>query len=162
MTNGPANHSTATRAWKTGNPGSDEWILYGNSLLVPHGVDRFELGRLGGRIDPENEADRNRYTKGERHRQRRDPGRPVGIRSDSDGYNGAHQDSEQAAADGHQECFDEKLCSDVTARRADGPPDADFMRPLDHRRQHDVHDADAADDQRQDGDAAHDNAEGPL
>ncbi len=39
---------------------------------------------------------------------------------------------------------------------ADGLADADFAGPLGDRYQHDVHDADAADEQRDAGDAAHD------
>ena len=38
--------------------------------------------------------------------------------------------------------------------RADGEADADFARPFGHAHEHDVHDADAADDQRDAGDRA--------
>ncbi len=40
----------------------------------------------------------------------------------------------------------------MSRRLAPRPTDADFARPLRHRRQHDVHDADAAHDQRDAGD----------
>ena len=48
------------------------------------------------------------------------------------------------------------------AARADGPADADLARPLEHRGQHDVHDADAAHQQRDAGDGAHDDVEQAL
>ena len=44
---------------------------------------------------------------------------------------------------------------DVQPPGADGPPDSDLVRPLQHIGQHDVHDADAADEQRDTGDTAH-------
>ena len=49
--------------------------------------------------------------------------------------------------------FDEKLQQHVASLGADRQADADLARPLGHRHQHDVHDADAADDERHAGDA---------
>ena len=46
--------------------------------------------------------------------------------------------------------------------RPDGAAHADLARPLEHRGQHDVHDADAADQQRDAGDAAHHDVEQAL
>ena len=50
--------------------------------------------------------------------------------------------------------LDEELGEDVAATRADRLADADLAGPLADRDQHDVHDPDAADDQRDRGDAA--------
>ena len=44
--------------------------------------------------------------------------------------------------------FGEELADDIGAPRADGPPDADLARALQHCGKHDVHDPDAADQQR--------------
>ena len=70
-----------------------------------------------------------------------------------------HQDRQTSAegdADGsaHQaqhHGLDEELPQDVVAAGADGHPQADFPRPLGDRHEHDVHDAHAADDQRNAG-----------
>ncbi len=57
--------------------------------------------------------------------------------------------AEQAEHDG----FDQELQQHVAAAGADGQAQADLARPLGDRHQHDVHDADAADEQRHAGDA---------
>ena len=44
--------------------------------------------------------------------------------------------------------FDQELRENVAAVRADGHADANFARPLGDAHEHDVHDADAADDER--------------
>ena len=58
--------------------------------------------------------------------------------------------------------FDEELEADVAPPRADRAAHADLARALEHRREHDVHDADAADEQRDAGDGAHDDVEEAL
>src|SRR5262249_121769 len=59
----------------------------------------------------------------------------------------------QAAADARLHYrLDQKLQSDVAALGAQRAADADLARPLRHGRQHDVHDTDAADEQRDAGD----------
>ena len=50
--------------------------------------------------------------------------------------------------------LDEKLEEDIPPAGADGHADADFARALGDADEHDVHDADAADQQRNAGDAA--------
>ena len=48
----------------------------------------------------------------------------------------------------HNNRFDQKLEEDVPALCADGHAKPDFFRPLRDRHQENIHDADAADDQR--------------
>jgi hypothetical protein len=50
--------------------------------------------------------------------------------------------------------FDHELREHVAVARPDRKPEADLARPLGHRHQHDVHDADAADEQRHRGNPA--------
>ena len=57
-----------------------------------------------------------------------------------------------ATDDADDDRLDQELKQDVEAAGADGEPQADFARPLGHRHQHDVHDPDAADDERDAGD----------
>ena len=68
----------------------------------------------------------------------------------------ANQPAQQADARG----LDQKLQQDRAPLGADGLADADLARPLGHRDEHDVHDADAADEQRQPGDEQPDGGDG--
>ena len=69
---------------------------------------------------------------------------------------------EQAAADRDQDGFGEELADDIEAAGADGAADADFAGALHDGGEHDVHDADAADEQRDGGDRHHDVSEDGL
>ena len=63
-------------------------------------------------------------------------------------------DADHAAEQGQRQRLDQELGEDVAAARADRLADADLAGPLADRDQHDVHDPDAADDQRDRGDPA--------
>ena len=56
------------------------------------------------------------------------------------------READDAADAGEQDRFDQELPQDVAAAGTDGHADADLARPLGDATQHDVHDADAADD----------------
>ena len=62
-------------------------------------------------------------------------------------------DADQAAEQGQGQGLDQELGEDVAATGADGLADADLAGPLADRDQHDVHDPDAPDDERDRGDA---------
>ena len=62
-------------------------------------------------------------------------------------------DADRAAGDAQHHGLDEELQEDVAPRRAERLANADLARPLGDRHEHDVHDADAADEQRHGGDA---------
>ena len=63
---------------------------------------------------------------------------------DQDADPDAHEPADRRQGHGlHQE-----LGEDVPPARPDGHPEADLAGPLGHRHQHDVHDADAADQER--------------
>ena len=62
---------------------------------------------------------------------------------------------------GEHDRLDQELLGDVAPLGAQGAADADLAGPLGDGRQHDVHDADAADQQRDRGDRAEDDAELP-
>ena len=74
-------------------------------------------------------------------------GQPVKYLT-SDRRESAHEDSDGAADEAQHNRLDEKLPEDMIASGADGHAKPDFAGPLGHRDQHDVHDAHAADDQR--------------
>ena len=57
-----------------------------------------------------------------------------------------------AARLGNKNGFSQELPQDVAAARADRFADADFLGPLGHANEHDVHDADAGGDERDETD----------
>ena len=73
----------------------------------------------------------------------------------------AERDADDAAERRERRRLDEELREDVARARADREAHADLARPLGHRHEHDVHDADAADDERHRGDAGEQRGEHP-
>ena len=67
----------------------------------------------------------------------------------------AQRQPQQAARAGNRHRLGQELRDDVAPPRADGAADADLARPLEHRREQHVHDADAADEERDGGERAH-------
>ena len=57
-------------------------------------------------------------------------------------------DADSRAEEAHNDCLGQELLPDVGLMRADRDANADLSRAFGHRHQHDVHDADAADDER--------------
>ena len=78
---------------------------------------------------------------------------PAGDRADDDRGGQADGDADQPAEQRQGQRLDEELGEDVDAAGADGLADADLAGPLADRDQHDVHDPDAAHDERDRGDA---------
>src|SRR5205807_10615375 len=64
-------------------------------------------------------------------------------------FRSTEKDPDRAAADRHQQALGQELRRNVLPRGPHGAADADLMRAFDDRRQHDVHDPDAADNQRE-------------
>src|SRR5581483_3860315 len=118
--------------------------------LVAEGFDGGELGGTVGRVGAEEDADHGRDHEryddrpgGDHRAERADP--HLGE-TDPDGH------AEGAADEGQEDGLDQELGEDVAALGAEGLADADLPRPLGHGHQHDVHDADAADEE---GDGGH-------
>ena len=63
-------------------------------------------------------------------------------------------DADEPAEQRQHEGLDQKLGQHLAFQRADREPDADLAGALGHRYQHDVHDADAADEEADRGDRA--------
>ena len=63
-----------------------------------------------------------------------------------------HRDANRAAGEGRREALEQELQEDLARAGAKRLANADLARPLLHVDEHDVHDADAADGQRQDPD----------
>lgn len=77
---------------------------------------------------------------------------------------GRNADGNENAGDGaaaaHEEGFQEKLAKDFGARGADGAADADFPSALGDGDEHDVHDADAGNEQGDKSNEEQDGGEG--
>ena len=83
-----------------------------------------------------------------------------GRSSDADRHRISEQDSGNAADEGDGQRFGQELEEDVALAAAERLFHADFARALRHRHQHDVHQADAADAERQRADEAQQNLAG--
>ena len=116
-------------------------------LFIPQGFDGVEFGCFPGRVDAEEEADADGEAEGDDDRCRRDDCLEEARLGDSQGDADAAGDAQEAADDADDDGFDEKLHHDVLEGRAQGFTDADFPRPFGDGDHHDVHDADAADDE---------------
>src|SRR5204862_5998687 len=117
------------------------------ALLMPQGVDRVQDRRFEGRDDSEDHSDAGREAQSE-------PYRPHGHHDPHHrwmqrGYVAnriAQQDADGPADDGEHHRLSEKLAHDVPPPAADALAQADLPRPFGDADQHNVHDADAADD----------------
>src|SRR5882757_7337691 len=118
------------------------------SSLVPERFDGIEARRLSRRIEaethPNKRAEHHRYDHDVRSYQHGPP--------ESRGKTGAgaNPESDAAKAAHHRqgERFDEKLEQDVMRLGAHRHAHADLASAFGHAHQHDVHDADAANEER--------------
>ena len=88
-----------------------------------------------------------------------DFGREGDGQGDDFGEADAGDDADDAAGKRHGGRFDEELQQDVVTAGAERLAHADFARPLGDGDEHDVHDDDAADDERNAGDGHDHDAE---
>jgi hypothetical protein len=109
---------------------------------------------FSGRIEAEEDADTGGDGEGDQHRAAGDDDHHVGQRVDQQRAADAEDEADQAAGDRDHHGLEQELREDVALAGADGHADADLARPLGDRDEHDVHDADAADEQRHRGDGA--------
>ena len=135
--------------------------------MGPERIDRLQIGCLIRRIQSENDAKQRREQEcANDQRGRRQDGKlfdrrqiarldrvhqqvPEDRRQKAPQYNADH-----TAKAGNHRRFDEELPNDVALARADRHADADLPRTLSNRYQHDIHNADAANQKRDPGNAA--------
>src|SRR5687768_7495533 len=130
------------------------------NLLVTKSLDRVEFGGLGGRIDAEKNAQKRTETESNQDRPQRSVNRrqshPFAEEgTDEIGEARPSHDSDKAAEAGQDDGLDQKLHEDVLAPGTQRLSQTDLPRSLRHRDEHDVHDADAADDQGDADDPGH-------
>ncbi len=118
---------------------------------MPQRLDGVELGGLVGRVETEEDAHRGRRTEGQQDGlPSHDRAHVAGLAKDPRTRHSGHH-ADEPAHQAEYQGFDEELEADVAWRSAHRLADADLPRPLGHADQHDVHDADAAHDQRHPG-----------
>src|ERR1035437_6062029 len=123
-------------------------ISRGASSFVAKRLDRVERGRLACGIvaeehaDSRGEADRDEHGRGGHCRT------PAGEMGEEQRARISGDESADSAEDAHHDTLDQELRQHIRPSRADRHADSDFTRTFGDGHEHDVHDADAADDQR--------------
>ena len=117
-------------------------------LFVAQCVDGVEHRGFLGRVPSEEDACKG----ADGERKENAPGLDIDreCREDIDEYGGAHadEDADHAARDADQDRFDQELRQNIAPFGSDTHAQADFPGAFGHRDIHDVHDADAAHEQR--------------
>src|ERR1051325_10397145 len=128
--------------------GRGGWGVRASLLFIPQRLDRMQGGGFAGRIDAKEQPYASRDRHGSNYRRRVHDGFPTGDRGQNGGRTDADADADETAKKRDDRGLDEELHQDVARRCADSFADADLAGALGDGDQHDVHDADAADDER--------------
>src|SRR5215471_4340629 len=131
-------------------------------LFKAQSRNRIEPRSLLRRIESERNADEPCESTSQHDGPRTDENGPTGIPCDRDSGDGSQYCSCDPPDQRKDQGFDQELPSDVAATGTDRHAQPDFAGPFGHRDQHDVHDADAADDQRNRCHCDQQNPEGPY
>ena len=105
------------------------------------------MGGFHGGVEAENEANEDGDAEGDGEDLPGDEGVERGDEAEEEGEEIAEEEAHEAADDGKDEGFDEELEADVARGGADSFTDADFVGAFGDGDEHNVHDADAADDE---------------
>lgn len=117
---------------------------------------------MRGGIDAEDNSGEAGDSEGEEDGPGGDDGFHLGEVGDADRDEDAEEDSDDPAADGEDDGLDEELDDDVFSLRSEGAADADLAGALGDGGEHDIHDTDAADEERNGSDGAEDDVEHAL
>src|SRR5437660_1084326 len=124
------------------------WSLLSILELGPQRHDGVQHSRLPGWIHTEE----NPYACRDEQRCRNRPKGDRGRHTNQKGHRLRNEDtaycSNQSADQRHRPRLNKELAEHIASLGAEGLADADLARPLRHRNKHDVHDYDAAHDQR--------------
>src|SRR6266545_6809871 len=129
----------------------DSWVKF---LFVAQRFDWIERGGLARWVKAEKDADRCAEQKCNRDRTDRDERRPIRVDRQNPGRADATDDSNYPANGTERYRFDQELGENVAAVRTDGHAHTDFARPFGDAHEHDIHDTDPADDERDARDCA--------
>src|SRR5437764_5703222 len=132
------------------------------TLLVAQAHDRILARGAPGGNDAEDHTHGDGHAEGDDNRQWRDDRVNARGALDDDAEDRTGEDPGDAAGEADHHRFAEKLREHVLLPSADRAPNADLPDALEDRREHDVHDPDAADDERDRRDGAEDDVEDRL
>src|SRR6185295_6777400 len=132
------------------------------SLLVTDSFDWIELGGLNRRINSEQKSDADGNAKGDDDGCRCNVGRPARRSGDDVSQRIAKRNSDEASDDRDQDGLRQELTNDVGLACTNGAANTDFPGAFKNGSQHDVHDTDAAHQQRDARNTNHDHAEDEL
>src|ERR1700722_11606926 len=125
--------------------------LYSQTLFVAQALDWVELRGASGWDGSEDDSDQRRHHDGDDRRPARDRDVVFGEEVHRVRQGQADGDAGDAADERDQDCLGQKLKADFAAGGADRLADSDLADSRGYGRQHDVHDADAADQERDHG-----------
>jgi len=112
-------------------------------LLVTEGLDRIHSCRAHGGINAEYDTDQRRYAECNNRRTWRNDSRHIGIALDNNRNYDPDNDTYQSSGCGQQNRLNKELSHNVALLGPQGTPDANLACPFGHRRQHNVHNANA-------------------
>src|SRR5690606_22104335 len=138
---------TSANGSSRSSPGKGE-----QDSLVPQRDDWIQPGGSSSGPEAEEDADERREAERQESGLGGDRGIPLSQLLERERASDATGEAENAAGHAEDERLDQELEQDVAAPRAQRLADPDLTRPLRDRHQHDVHDADPAHDQRDEGD----------
>src|ERR1700687_2512619 len=121
-------------------------LFEGDGLLVAQAFDGIELRSAGSRYGAEDDPYNRRHDNSNDRRQPRNRNAIVGEKAYRIGDGEANDNAGNASAERYQNGFSQKLEADLPIGSANGFANSNFANARRHRGQHDVHDADAADD----------------
>src|SRR4051794_33256338 len=119
-------------------------------LLVTQRVDRIELGGFTRGIKSEKDTDPGADHERENDRRRRNERRPVFQNRDDLRRDDARDDPDYSPDNTERHRFDQKLSEDVAPVRAYRHARPNLAGPLRDANEHDVHNPDPANDERND------------
>jgi Histidine kinase-, DNA gyrase B-, and HSP90-like ATPase len=114
---------------------------------------RWGEARGADRVHPGRRADGRGPGQAARDRGRGNGRRPARLQRIPDGREDAGQQADRTAEQGQRHRLDKELIADLAAGGAERPPQPDLPPPFEYRDDHGVGDADAADEQRDPGQA---------
>src|ERR1035441_5075506 len=123
------------------------------ALLVTNGLDGIQFGGLDCRINSKQQSDKYRNSERDAYGRPCYHRRPAGSRRDDLRQREPEPDTDQSAGDRNYDGFRKELTHNIGLPCTDSAANTDFPGALQNRGQHDVHDADAAHQERNAGDA---------
>src|SRR5437867_1353009 len=129
--------------------------------LVTQRLDGVQPGRLPRRIKAEEDAHRPGKAKGNENRFWLDQEVPLGEVGNAVRPGQAKADPDQPSDEGQAEGFDQELAQHVSAAGPHCHPQPNLPSSLRHGNQHDVHDPDASDEERDRGDGGQEHGQNP-